>query len=56
MAVNETDASSDEFTDSPEIAIIGMAGRFPGARDVGQFWNNLLQGVESITHFTDEQL
>ncbi|GES33665.1 type I polyketide synthase [Streptomyces angustmyceticus] len=30
-----------------DIAIIGMAGRFPGARDIETFWNNLLQGVES---------
>ncbi|MBN2003124.1 MAG: KR domain-containing protein [Anaerolineae bacterium] len=38
------------------VAIIGMAGRFPGARNVQQFWNNLRQGVESITFFTREQL
>ncbi|AOO82159.1 hybrid non-ribosomal peptide synthetase/type I polyketide synthase [Bosea vaviloviae] len=31
------------------IAIIGMAGRFPGAADIGAFWQNLLNGVESIT-------
>ncbi|MFG2232989.1 type I polyketide synthase [Streptomyces sp. NPDC048723] len=30
-----------------DIAIIGMAGRFPGAPDIGAFWNNLAQGVES---------
>ena len=30
------------------IAIIGMAGRFPGARDLDEFWHNLRQGVESI--------
>ncbi|WP_257463565.1 type I polyketide synthase [Archangium lipolyticum] len=38
------------------IAIIGMAGRFPGAPDVEAFWRNLRQGVESRTTFTDEQL
>lgn len=31
------------------VAIIGMSGRFPGARDVEQFWDNLLHGRESIT-------
>ncbi|SFI03924.1 amino acid adenylation domain-containing protein [Bosea sp. OK403] len=31
------------------IAIIGMAGRFPGAADISAFWQNLLDGVESIT-------
>ena len=32
----------------PAIAVIGMAGRFPGARDVDGFWRNLRDGVESI--------
>jgi phthiocerol/phenolphthiocerol synthesis type-I polyketide synthase E len=39
-----------------EIAIIGMAGRFPGAGNVDELWRNLRDGVESITFFTDEQL
>ena len=30
------------------IAIVGMAGRFPGAPDVATFWRNLCAGVESI--------
>ncbi len=39
-----------------EVAIIGMAGRFPGAPDLQTFWHNLCNGVESITFYTDEQL
>ncbi|PCC69208.1 amino acid adenylation domain-containing protein [Nannocystis exedens] len=31
------------------VAIVGMAGRFPGAADVAAFWANLRAGVESIT-------
>jgi phthiocerol/phenolphthiocerol synthesis type-I polyketide synthase E len=38
------------------IAIIGMAGRFPGARDVERFWSNLRQGVHAVTFFSDEEL
>jgi len=38
------------------IAIVGMAGRFPGAKDLRQFWNNLRNGVESIRSLTDEEL
>jgi acyl transferase domain-containing protein len=38
------------------IAIIGMAGRFPGACSVDELWRNLRDGVESVTTFTDEQL
>ncbi len=41
---------------SDEIAIIGMAGRFPGAKNVDAFWQNLRDGVESITFFSDEEL
>src|SRR5690349_4332520 len=39
-----------------EIAVIGMAGRYPGAKDLEQFWQNLRDGVESIKFFTDEEL
>jgi len=38
------------------IAIIGMAGRFPGAPSVSTFWQNLLNGVESITRFDPAEL
>jgi acyl transferase domain-containing protein/acyl carrier protein len=39
-----------------EIAVIGMACRFPGAKDVEQFWHNLRNGVESLTRLSDEDL
>ncbi len=38
------------------IAIVGMAGRFPGARDVQEFWKNLANGVESISALKEEEL
>jgi len=38
------------------IAVIGMAGRFPGARDVEEFWSNLCAGRESIRFFKPEEL
>src|SRR5438874_356337 len=38
------------------IAVVGMAGRFPGAKNVETFWQNLRNGVESIKSFTDEEL
>jgi phthiocerol/phenolphthiocerol synthesis type-I polyketide synthase E len=40
----------------PAIAVIGMAGRFPGARNLEEFWKNLREGVESISTFTNEEL
>ena len=42
--------------ETDDIAIIGMAGRFPGASDLEKFWRNLQGGVESISHFTVEEL
>jgi len=39
-----------------EMAVIGMAGRFPGAKDIHAFWENLKNGVESVTLFSDEEL
>jgi len=38
------------------IAIIGMAGRFPQAPTLQQFWENLCQGTESTSFFSDEEL
>ncbi len=38
------------------IAIIGLAGRFPGAESVEEFWQNLVAGKETVSVFTDEEL
>jgi polyketide synthase PksJ len=38
------------------IAIIGMSGKFPGAKNIDGFWPNLCQGVESISTFSAEEL
>ncbi len=46
----------NSFDQSCETAIIGMAGRFPGARSVQEFWQNLQDGIESISFFSDEEL
>jgi non-ribosomal peptide synthase protein (TIGR01720 family) len=49
--------NSSEAKDAFEaIAIIGMSGRFPGAGNVDEFWQNLKNEVESIRFFTDEEL
>jgi amino acid adenylation domain-containing protein len=39
-----------------EIAVVGMAARFPGADGVGAFWRNLRGGVESISRFTRREM
>ena len=38
------------------VAIVGLAGRFPGARDPEEFWRNLVAGVESISRFSEAEL
>ena len=38
------------------IAIVGMAGRFPGAASIEEYWANLIAGRESITRFEPAQL
>jgi acyl transferase domain-containing protein len=38
------------------VAVVGMAGRFPGAPDLDRFWLNLRQGVESVTFFSAAEL
>ncbi|MEO8459069.1 MAG: amino acid adenylation domain-containing protein [Dokdonella sp.] len=38
------------------IAIVGMAGRFPGAESIDAYWANLLAGTDSITRFRADQL
>ncbi len=52
MADHETAAQLD----GSEVAVIGMAGRFPGAPDLDTFWRNLRDGVESISALSDADL
>ncbi|MFJ6618136.1 type I polyketide synthase [Kitasatospora sp. NPDC091335] len=46
-----TEAAQPVDPDSPFLAVVGMAGRYPGARDLGEFWDNLVKGTESVTRF-----
>jgi len=50
-----TNKNNIEFEET-DIAVIGMAARFPGANNVDQYWDNLRNGVEVFTEFTDEVL
>ena len=38
------------------IAVIGMAGRFPSAKNIAEFWEMLCKGREGISHFSREEL
>jgi acyl transferase domain-containing protein len=50
MSENETGNLSDR------IAIIGIACRFPGVRNVDEYWRNLRDGVEAISHFSEPEM
>nr|QEO73624.1 Beta-ketoacyl synthase [uncultured bacterium] len=41
---------------APSVAIVGLAGRFPGARSVEELWSNLCGGRESVSFFSDEEV
>ncbi|WP_197413385.1 polyketide synthase [Flavobacterium sp. TAB 87] len=41
---------------SGDVAIIGMAGRFPGAQTINELWNVLKEGRETISFFKPEEI
>lgn len=43
-------------TNDLDIAIVGMACRFPGARTPEEYWENLVAGKESVEPLSDDQL
>ncbi|MFJ4187795.1 SDR family NAD(P)-dependent oxidoreductase [Kitasatospora sp. NPDC089509] len=49
-------SSSEAEVAETDVAIVGMAGRFPGADDLESFWRLLSEGREGITRFSREEL
>jgi acyl transferase domain-containing protein len=43
-------------TQGNSVAIVGLAGRWPGAKNPEEFWRQLREGVESVSFFKDEEL
>jgi len=39
-----------------DIAIIGMAARFPGANNIDEYWENLKNSIESYKEYSEEEL
>jgi acyl transferase domain-containing protein/acyl carrier protein len=39
-----------------DVAVIGLTGRFPAARNVEELWRNLAAGRECISRFSDEEV
>jgi phthiocerol/phenolphthiocerol synthesis type-I polyketide synthase E len=49
-------AAAIEAAGPRDIAVVGMSGSFPKARDLDRFWANLRDGVEGVTFFSDAEL
>ncbi|MCG8569833.1 MAG: type I polyketide synthase, partial [Spirochaetes bacterium] len=41
--------------DTPDIAVIGLAGKYPEADDINQFWENLKQGKDSVSEIPPDR-
>ncbi|MER8691071.1 amino acid adenylation domain-containing protein [Mesorhizobium sp. M1136] len=54
--IGSAGSGNEPKQDRDAVAIIGMAGRFPGAENVDQFWNNLVDGIESIADLDKQTL
>ncbi|EST37750.1 hypothetical protein N566_11310 [Streptomycetaceae bacterium MP113-05] len=56
MTPQQYSAPQDPVDDAGDIAVIGIACRFPGARDAGRFWHNLRNGEEAVTFYDEAEL
>ncbi|TCK22284.1 type I polyketide synthase [Pseudonocardia endophytica] len=50
------DADVEDDEEAVGIAVVGMAGRFPGAPGVTDLWRTICAGESGITRFTEEEL
>jgi iturin family lipopeptide synthetase A len=51
-----TSKKEEDMRTGLEIAVIGMACRLPGALDIHRFWENLKNGIESLSFLSDREL
>jgi phthiocerol/phenolphthiocerol synthesis type-I polyketide synthase E len=56
LADADTGTGTEPTQGSLDIAIVGMAGRFPGANNLDEFWENLKHGVESIRFYSEDEV
>ncbi|MEV5571935.1 SDR family NAD(P)-dependent oxidoreductase [Spirillospora sp. NPDC052269] len=52
----EPDAEERETPATPlDIAVVGMACVYPGASDLGEYWSNIVHGVDAVTDVPAER-
>lgn len=54
--MNDSDRDFPGFRTGMEVAVVGLALRFPRAHNIEEFWKNLENGIESICFFSNEEL
>ncbi|MCY9087828.1 non-ribosomal peptide synthetase [Bacillus inaquosorum] len=53
--IAKEERSKKQTADFEPIAIVGISGRFPGAKDIDEFWRNLEEGKDSITEVPNDR-
>jgi acyl transferase domain-containing protein len=56
MTTDRQNQAENEASPSMDIALVGMACRFPGAENPGEYWRLLREGRESLTLLSEESL
>ncbi|MGH1480694.1 MAG: SDR family oxidoreductase [Geminicoccales bacterium] len=46
----------EEGGDIEQVAVVGLAGRYPESPDIGAFWRNLRDGQDCLRSFADEEM
>lgn len=54
--LKEKNTRSESNSNHHDIAVIAMTGRFPGARNIEEFWNNLLEGKNTLEKFSRDEI
>ncbi|MCR8978410.1 SDR family NAD(P)-dependent oxidoreductase [Brevibacillus laterosporus] len=53
--IKEKPAAKNQLSEMQDIAIIGLSGRYPGAENLEQYWQNLCSGKNSITEIPEDR-
>ena len=55
ISQEERPDGNDKRPDDNDIAVIGISGRYPGAKNLQQFWENLSNGVDAVSEIPLER-
>ena len=56
ITVEKAHKKNENQIGNKDVAVIGMAGRFPGANTIDELWKILKNGKETVSFFTQEEL